>query len=88
MYTNCRAAIVTEKGGKFNVIDDHPVREPVRGEVQLKVICVSLCVFDLSLAVINYDYVRRVFVMVIALQCMEQWEAHFLVLLVMKLLVK
>ena len=41
MHATCKAAIVTEKGGKFSVIDNHPVLAPARGEAQIKVICVS-----------------------------------------------
>jgi len=42
----CKAAIIPEKGAKFSIIDNHPVRAPTRGEAQVKVICTGVCHSD------------------------------------------
>jgi D-arabinose 1-dehydrogenase-like Zn-dependent alcohol dehydrogenase len=44
--TTTKAALVTEKNGKFSIVANHPVRNPGRGEVQLKVICTGVCHSD------------------------------------------
>lgn len=40
--STCKAAIVSEAGGKFTVVTDHAVEPPRKGEVQIKVLCVCV----------------------------------------------